>query len=119
MTRVENTYKCPLEADPQWLCHLNLVFAIGLRMRKHITAPTPAQIGILQRLEGAVAKLDEIFYATAKQLRDPVTDIEDGGVATVQSLLLIAIYMLASSKRNSAWAYLGKSEFQNSTWSSP
>lgn len=88
-------------------------------MRKDITAPTPEENSILQRLEGGVVKRDVVFYATAKQLSDPVAGLEDGGVATVQSLLLMTIYMLASSKRNSAWGYMGKSEFQSYLGRSP
>jgi hypothetical protein len=104
------TYKNPLDTDPQWLCHLNLVFAIGLQLRKDINAPTPTETSILQRLEGGGIKRADIFYTAAKHLKDPVAGIEDGGIAVVQSLLLMTIYMLASSKRNTSWGYLGKSD---------
>jgi len=86
-----------------------LFFAIGLQLRKEVTAPTLAEIEILQRVEGGRVNRAEIFYTTAKLLKDPVADIEDGGIATVQSLLLMTIFSLASSKRNSAWTQLGKS----------
>lgn len=101
-----------MDADPQWLCHLNLVFAIGLQLCRDITAPSPVETGILRRLEGVGVKRAETFYHNAKGLKDPVLAIDGGELADVQSLLLAAIYMLASSKRNSAWGYLGKWSFK-------
>jgi hypothetical protein len=49
----------------------------------------------------------EIFFLNAKHLRDPVAGLEDGGFASAQSLVLMTVYMLTVSKRNTAWAYLG------------
>jgi hypothetical protein len=78
-------------------------------MRKDITTPTPTEIGILHRLEGCGVKRAEAFYITAKRLRNPLDAIETGGIAEVQSFLLMTMFMLTASKRNTAWSYLGKS----------
>ena len=62
---------------------------------------------VLEQLESNGIKRAERFYLAARQFRDPVIEFEDGGIAVVQSLLLMTIFMLASSKRNGAWGYLG------------
>ncbi|KIM99984.1 hypothetical protein OIDMADRAFT_70834, partial [Oidiodendron maius Zn] len=105
--KVLDTYSRPLDASPQWLCHLNLVFAIGLQICKDITTLTAVETCIMQRLEGKTVNRAEIFYITAKEFKDPVLAIEGGEISDIQSLLLTTIYMLASSKRNAAWGYLG------------
>ncbi|KAH6672312.1 fungal-specific transcription factor domain-containing protein [Halenospora varia] len=107
VSKVLETYREPLDADPQWLCHLNLIFAIGLLLRRDVVLPSPSEIELLQRLEGKCMKRAEVFYATAKHLKDPVIAIEEGGIEVVQSLFLMVIYFLASAKRNSAWMHLG------------
>lgn len=63
---------------------------------------------ILDRLERPGVNRAERFYLAARQLSDPVVDFEAGGIGVLQSLLLMILYMLASSKRSSAWAYLGR-----------
>lgn len=100
------TFENTLDADPQWLCQLNLVFAVGLQMHKE-SPPNTKGAKILEKLEGNGVKRAERFYLAARQLRDPTIEFEDGGIVVVQSLLLMSIYMLASSKRNAAWGYLG------------
>jgi hypothetical protein len=64
-------------------------------------------VKILDRLERPGVKRAERFYLAARQLSDPAVDFEAGGTGVLQSLLLIILYMLASSKRSSAWGYLG------------
>jgi hypothetical protein len=106
--RAAETLEQPLDAEPEWLCHLNLVFAIGLQMRKDSPTRNSNAARILERLEGNGLKRAERFYLAARQLKDPTLEFEDGGMGVVQSLLLMTIYMLAASKRNTAWAFLGK-----------
>ena len=106
--RATETLEQPLDAQPEWLCHLNLVFAIGLQMRKDRPTRNSNAARILERLEGNGLKRAERFYLAARQLKDPTLEFEDGGMGVVQSLLLMTIYMLAASKRNTAWAFLGK-----------
>jgi hypothetical protein len=62
---------------------------------------------ILERLEARDVKRAEIFFLTAKHLRDPVCGLEDGNFGAVQSLLLVTIFMLTVAKRNTAWVCLG------------
>lgn len=104
-----DTYERPLDADPGWLSQLNLVFAIGLQMHKDIPIQDAATTHILEMLEANGVKRAERFYLAARRLKDPTTEFEEGGLEVAQSLLLMTIYMLASAKRNTAWAYLGNS----------
>jgi hypothetical protein len=106
--KVAETYKNPLAAEPQWLCQVNLVFAIGLQLLKGAPEPNSAESKILDRLGARDINRSEIFFLNAKHLNDPICGFEDGGFASIQSLLLMTVYMLTASKRNTAWAYLGK-----------
>jgi hypothetical protein len=113
------TYTNPLVAEPHWLCQVNLVFAVGLQLNRS-NAPTTsstsssapsnlisAEMKILDRLGVGGVNRSEIFFLNAKHLNDPICGFEDGGFSSIQSLLLMTIYMLTASKRNTAWAYLG------------
>ena len=104
---VAETFEHPLDADPQWLCQLNLVFAVGFQMRNDRPIGDDNASRILDRLERPGVKRAERFYLAARQISDPAVDFEAGGIAVLQSLFLIILYMLASSKRSSAWGYLG------------
>ena len=106
-SKVSETYEQPLDADPQWLCQLNLVFAVGFQMRNDRSGGNDNASKILDRLERPGVKRAERFYLAARQLSDPAADFEAGGIGVLQSLILIIFYMLASSKRSSAWGYLG------------
>ncbi|KAE9379652.1 hypothetical protein N431DRAFT_434576 [Stipitochalara longipes BDJ] len=106
-SKVSETFEHPLDADPQWLCQLNLVFAVGFQMRNDQSIGNDNASKILNRLERPGVKRAERFYLAARQLSDPAVDFEAGGIGVLQSLLLIILYMLASSKRSSAWGYLG------------
>ena len=105
---LNNTYENPLRADPQWLCQLNLVFAIGMQLRRDELDPLSKEHGIITRLETDGVNRAESFYLAAKNLNDPAYGLEDGEFQAVQSLLLMTIYMLTAAKRNTAFAYLGK-----------
>ncbi|CZR68321.1 uncharacterized protein PAC_18220 [Phialocephala subalpina] len=106
-SKVSETFEHPLDADPQWLCQVNLVFAVGFQMRNDRSIGNDNASKILDRLECPGVKRAERFYLAARQLSDPAVDFEAGGIGVLQSLLLIMLYMLASSKRSSAWGYLG------------
>jgi hypothetical protein len=107
MDNIAKTYQQPLDASPPWLCQLNLVFAIGLQMRRVNRTPEVTESQILSRLGAENARRSEIFFLAAKHLNDSICGFEEGGIEAVQSLLLMAIYMLTASKRNTAWVYLG------------
>jgi hypothetical protein len=105
MNTFDSTYKDPLSVEPSWLCLLNLTFAIGLMM----AAPqesTPEAI-LVAKLRSEHVDRAEVFYLNAKSLNDPLTGFEDADFWSVQALLLMTIYMLAKSKRNTAFALLG------------
>ncbi|TVY44118.1 Thiamine repressible genes regulatory protein [Lachnellula occidentalis] len=106
--KVSETFEQPLDADPQWLCQLNLVFAVGFQMRNDRSIRNDNASQTLDRLECPGVKRAERFYLAARQLSDPAVDFEAGGIGVLQSLLLILLYMLASSRRSSAWGYLGR-----------
>ena len=101
---LDKCYSSPLFVDPAWLCLLNLVLAIGLVLATP-PAGSPKSI-IVENLRRAY-KCD-IFYLNAKHLHDPVVGFEDADFWSVQALLLMTLYMLCRSKRNAAYAYLGK-----------
>jgi hypothetical protein len=102
---LDTTYTDPLSADPNWLCLLNLVFAIGLTMA------TPAQgtpeAAVIEKLRLEHSDRAEVFYLNAKSLNDPMVGLEDADFWSVQALLLMTVFMLAKSKRNTAFALLG------------
>lgn len=106
MTTLDTCYTDPLSVDPNWLCLFFLVFAIGLVM----AAPLPGtrEDGIVQKLRGEQADRAEVFYLNAKHLSDPSAGFEDAAFWSVQALTLMAVYNLAVSKRNAAWAYYGE-----------
>jgi hypothetical protein len=102
---LDTTYTDPLSADPNWLCLLNLVFAIGL------TLATPAQgtpeAAVIEKLRLEHVDRAEVFYLNAKSLNDPMVGLEDADFWSVQALVLMTVFMLAKSKRNTAFALLG------------
>ncbi|KAH8719215.1 fungal-specific transcription factor domain-containing protein [Phaeosphaeriaceae sp. PMI808] len=99
------SYKDPLSVEPSWLCLLNLVFAIGLTMATPLSGSPEALI--IDKLRSEHLDRAEVFYLNAKNLNDPMNGLEDQDFWAVQALLLMAVYMLAKSKRNTSFALLG------------
>ncbi|KAJ4361939.1 hypothetical protein N0V83_010880 [Neocucurbitaria cava] len=102
---LEACYSDPLSVEPSWLCLLNLVFAIGLTMATPLSGSPEALI--IDKLRSEHLDRAEVFYLNAKSLNDPMTGFEDQDFWSVQALLLMSVYMLAKSKRNTAFALLG------------
>lgn len=103
---LETCYIDPFSVDPSWLCLLHLTFAIGLVM----AAPVPGtpEDAIIQKLKAGNVDRSYVFYLNAKSLSDPLaTGFEDAGFWSIQALALMTVYMLAISKRNTAYAYYG------------
>ena len=98
-------YADPFQVQPPWLCHLNLVFAIGLTMATPLSGSPEALI--IDKLRSEHLDRAEVFYLNAKSLNDPMNGLEDQDFWSVQALLLMSVYMLAKSKRNTAFALLG------------
>jgi transcription factor-like protein len=105
ITALDSSYADPLAIDTPWLCQLNLVFAIGLLLATPL--PGTDESEIISRLRDQHKDLDEQFYLNAKSLNDPLTGFEDADFWSIQALLLMAVYMLTKSKRNTAFALLG------------
>ena len=100
---LDKCYTSPLFVDPSWLCLLNLVLAIGLVLAT--PAPGSRESELVDKFRDAY-KCD-IFFFNAKHLNDPIIGFEDADFWSVQALLLMAMFMLCRSKRNSAFAYIG------------
>lgn len=105
LERLDTCYSDPLCTEPTWLCILNLVFAIGLTMATPLSGSSEALI--VEKLRSEHLDRAEVFYLNAKNLSDPMTGFEDQDFWSVQALLLMSVYMLAKSKRNTAFALLG------------
>lgn len=102
---LERCYSDPLSTEPSWLCLLNLVFSIGLTMATPLSGSSEAVI--IDKLRSEHLDRAEVFYLNAKNLNDPMTGLEDQDFWSVQALLLMAVYMLAKSKRNTSFALVG------------
>lgn len=102
---MEACYSDPFQVQPSWLCLLNLVFAIGLTMATPLSGSPEALI--VDKLRSEHLDRAEVFYLNAKGLNDPMTGLEDQDFWSVQALLLMSVYMLAKTKRNTAFALLG------------
>ncbi|KAF2634880.1 hypothetical protein P280DRAFT_208997 [Massarina eburnea CBS 473.64] len=105
LEELDRCYSDPLSTESSWLCLLNLVFAIGLTMATPLSGSEDAVI--VDKLRSEHLDRAEVFYLNAKNLNDPMTGLEDQDFWAVQALLLMCFYMLAKSKRNSAFALLG------------
>jgi hypothetical protein len=103
--QLDRCYTDPLSVEPSWLCLLNLVFAIGLTMANPLSGSSEALV--IDKLRSEHLDRAEVFYLNAKSLNDPMTGLEDQDFWAVQALLLMAVYMLAKSKRNTAFALVG------------
>jgi hypothetical protein len=101
----DSCYSNPLSADPAFLCHLYLIFAIGLVLATP-EPDTPDDV-VIKRLRSSPFDQAELFFRSAKCLGDPLSGFEDADFWSVQALLLMSVYMLAVSKRNAAYAYHG------------
>lgn len=102
---IDKCYQDPLSADNDFLCHLFLVLALGL-----VLAAPPAgsrEEAVIKYQQEQKQDRAEIFFRSAKAMCDPETGFEDADFWSVQALSLMTVYMLAVSKRNTAYAYLG------------
>lgn len=105
MAALESCYNDPLSAQSSWLCVFNLVLAVGLML----ATPRPGtnEAAVIDKLRNEQLDRTEIFYMNAKSFNDPLTGFEDADFWSVQALLLMAVYMLAKTKRNAAFTLLG------------
>ncbi|OLN94008.1 Filamentous growth regulator 27-like protein 1, partial [Colletotrichum chlorophyti] len=102
---VEACYSDPLAAQSSFLCLLYLTFAIGTVLGTPL--PGSKEDAIFKKLRSSQLDRAELFFRSAKALGDPISGFEDADFWSVQALSLMAVYMLAVSKRNAAYAYFG------------
>ncbi|KAK3322503.1 fungal-specific transcription factor domain-containing protein [Apodospora peruviana] len=95
----------PPSASNYLLCHVYLVLALGLVLAAPI--PGSREEEVIKRQHDAKLDRAELFFRSAKSMCNPVTGFEDADFWSVQALSLMSLYMLAVSKRNTAYAYLG------------
>lgn len=62
---------------------------------------------IIHKLLAAKMDRAELFFRSARSMCDRDSGFEDADFWSVQALSLMTVYMLAVSKRNRAYAYLG------------
>lgn len=104
MNDVEHCYSDPHAVDPSWLCLLYLVFATGLVFATPV--PGTKEDLVIQKLRSEPLDRAEIFYYNAKNLGDPST-FENPDLWSIQTLLIMTLYMLAVAKRNRAYTLHG------------
>lgn len=102
---VDRVYSDPLTVDRVYLCHLNLVLAIGYCLATPEVGSREA--AIIDDIRSKYPDQSEVFFLNAKSMNNPIVGFEDGDVWSIQALLLMAVYMLLRSKRNAAFSYLG------------
>ncbi|KAM7189274.1 activator of stress genes 1 [Rhypophila sp. PSN 637] len=105
MDKIDSCYADPLTAESSLLCHLFLVLALGLVLSAPISGSREEEV--IRRLQDAQLDRAEHFFRSAKSMCNPDNGFEDDDFWSVQALSLMALYMLAVSKRNTAYAYLG------------
>ena len=102
---MDRCYSNPLTVDHIFLCHLNLVFAIGLSFAT--PEPGTLEAKIINSLRANHPDQAEIFFLNSKSINNPVIGIEDADLWSIQALILMALYMLLKSRMNPAFAYIG------------
>lgn len=105
LEKMERCYSDPLTVDHIFLCHLNLVFAIGLSFAT--PEPGTLEAEIIDSLRANYPDQSEIFFLNAKSINNPIIGFEDADLWSIQALLLMALYMLLKTRRNPAFAYIG------------
>ncbi|KAG8526648.1 uncharacterized protein KY384_008077 [Bacidia gigantensis] len=98
-------YFDPLTVDPIGLGNLFFVFAIGLSLATPRDGSKEAEV--INKLRSNHAHQSEIFYFTAKNLSNPVDNLENAGFSSVQAMTLMGIYNCIRSKRSTAYSVIG------------
>ena len=106
MSTLDKVYSDPLTIDRIYLCHLNLVLAIGLCLAT--PEPNTTEAAVVDDVRSKDPDQSEVFYLSAKTLTNPAVGFEDGDIWSVQALILMSFYMMSKSRRNSAYTLIGK-----------
>ena len=107
---VDEYYQSPHLAKQGFFCHFYLVLAIG----SILAAPNPGgrQELVIKKQLSKIFDQAELFFLSAKALRDPVgVALEGADIWSIQSLCLMSLYMLAVSRRNAAYEHIGWSNY--------
>ena len=105
---ISDLHKCyedPLSPNHVYLCHLNLIFSIGLSFATPEAGSEEARV--IEAVRSKYPDQAELFFLHAKSISDPFVGFEDGNMWTIQALLLMALFMITKAKRNTAAAYIG------------
>ncbi|KAL6713326.1 hypothetical protein ACLMJK_008791 [Lecanora helva] len=105
LATLDVVYSDPLTIDRIYLCHLNLVLAIGICLATPEYGSREATI--VEIVRSKHPSQSEILYSNARHLSNPTTTLEDGDARSIQTLLLMAAYMMYKCKRNAAYSYIG------------
>ncbi len=113
LASLDQVYSNPLNTDHIYLCQLNLVLAIGM----YLATPEPGtrEAALIDDIRERYPNQSEVFYLNAKSLNDPLIGLEDGDTWSIQTLPLMAAYMIYRSKRNTAYSILGRDIYPPST----
>ena len=103
---LHQAYMDPLIINHSFLCHLNLVLAVGLCLATPILGTREA--AIINDIRSKYPNQSEVFYLNAKSICNPTFGLEDADTWSIQVLLLMAAYMLYKSRRQTAYALNGK-----------
>ncbi|KAH8673903.1 hypothetical protein BX600DRAFT_509127 [Xylariales sp. PMI_506] len=96
--------------SPSILCHLNLVFALGLVLAQY--EPSTEEARLIEKLRSNTqVNRAEAFFRNGTRFVDPVLGFEDANLWSLQALVLMVLYMLSVTRRNAAYIYLGKDIF--------
>ncbi|CAK7237030.1 hypothetical protein SEUCBS140593_009820 [Sporothrix eucalyptigena] len=102
---LESCYSNPLRAENRFLCLLYMAMAIGLIMATPV--PGSDEEAIIRAVRDQSHDQAELFFRSAKCLANPLDNIEETDFWSVQALTLTTVYMLAASRRNTAYSFHG------------
>ena len=102
MDMIDQTYANPLSVEPNWLCTLNLILAVGLQL---LPRADPADAVKLEELGIGEPQCAESFYASAKYSRDLVSNVEDGDCSLVEALFLATLSVVRAEEELCAYLY--------------
>ncbi|KAK0734711.1 fungal-specific transcription factor domain-containing protein [Lasiosphaeria miniovina] len=105
MASVDACYRYSSAASNYFLCHLFLVFALGLLFATPV--PGSPEEAVIEKQLSAGPDRPELFFRSARYMSDREAGFEDADFWSIQTLSLMTVYMLSVSKRNRAYAYLG------------
>lgn len=110
--QLDQAFDDPLTLSPGTMAHLHLVLAAGMCL----ATPQPAspEEAILEDVRRNFPNQAEVYYLVATRNRESLRDVDQLDLGNVQSLVLMAFYMLLRTRRSLAYAYIGESRHTRS-----